>query len=119
MSKDKVFLDKNNIISWIPENQSGDTEGTKTAFDVLESLITDHNATSILVDLSKAEKPSSEQRKIMVQRIKDNYDMIKKVALFGDTPLMKVVAYFIINASELKNIRFFSSRSQALTWLKD
>jgi hypothetical protein len=118
MNKDKVFLDRNNIINWIPENPTGDIEGTILSFDVMRELLNECGPTSVLVDLSKAIRPDASQRKIMIERIKDDLGNIKKGAIFGNTPLMKAVAYFVINATGIKNIKFFDSRNQAMTWLR-
>lgn len=116
--KGTIFLEKSNTINWLAENVTGDVEGTQLAMNVIQTLITEHAPVNILVDLSKAQRPTSEQRKIIIGTIQANKDRIKKIAFFGDSPLMKAVSFFIINTSGFSPIKFFSTRHQALTWLK-
>lgn len=118
MNKDKIFVDRNNVLNWIPENPTGDTEGTILSFDVMENLLDQHGPMSIIVDLSKSLRPDSSQRHIIIGRLKEHMHQINKIALFGESPLMKAVAHFIINASGFTNIKFFQNRQQARQWLK-
>jgi hypothetical protein len=117
--KDKVFVDSDSIVNWIPENVTGDVEGTSVAVNVLSELIEEHAPSSILVDLTKAQRPNTLQRQVIINALQSNKHNIHKVALFGESPLMKAVAYFIINASNYGTIRFFSSRNKATIWLKE
>ncbi len=43
----------------------------------------------------------------------------EKLAMWGGSTVIKVVALFIITATRLKNIRYFSTEKEALSWLKD
>lgn len=115
---DKVFIDSGEILNWIPENETGDIEGTRRSVQVMEDLLEEHTKMGILVDLSKAQRPNREQREIIINAIRSHTSNINKVALFGETPLIKTVAFFIINASRFENMKFFSNRSEALAWLK-
>lgn len=117
--KDKVFVDNEGILNWIPENVTGDVEGTSLSINVLTDLLEEHAPAMILVDLSKAERPNALQRQIIINAVQSNKHNIKRVALFGETPLMKAVAFFIINASGYDCMRFFSSRNKATMWLKE
>ncbi len=116
---DKVFIDSHNFINWIVENPTGDIEGTRLAIEVMIQLLEESDPMSILVDLSKGHRPNAEQRNIVIQAIKDNFDKIKKIAIFGESPLMKAVAYFILNATGYNHIRFFSIRHLAEAWLHE
>jgi hypothetical protein len=42
----------------------------------------------------------------------------EKLVMWGGTTVIKVVALFIITATRLKNIRYFSTEKEALNWLK-
>ena len=114
---DKVFKDHQSIINWIPENETGDIEGTKQSIEVIVSLLDENDTNGILVDLSKAERPDSHQRQIIVNAVKSNISKIKRIAIFGETPLLKTIAYFIINATGYSNMKFFDTRNHALAWL--
>ncbi|OGY88728.1 MAG: hypothetical protein A2677_00150 [Candidatus Komeilibacteria bacterium RIFCSPHIGHO2_01_FULL_52_14] len=115
--KGTVFVDSNKIINWAPENPTGDVEGTKLAMEVMEGLVNEQGPSSILVDLSKSKRPNALQRQIIINTIRANIHNLKKIAFFGETPLMKAVTYFVINTVGFANIQFFSSRSEALQWL--
>lgn len=115
--KDKVFIDDRNILNWIPENDPGDAEGTKIAIDLMKELLDENAPMPIIVDLSKAKRPDKNQRQIIISGLQNNFHAISKVALFGDTPLLKTIAYFIIKTSGFENMRFFDSRNKAMSWL--
>jgi len=115
--KGKIFVDSSKIINWIPEDPTGDIEGTKLAMDVMEGLLEEQGLSSILVDLTKSRRPNPLQRQIIINALQSNSHNIKKIALFGQTALMKAVAHFVINASGYERMKFFASRSQALQWL--
>jgi hypothetical protein len=117
--KDRVFIDSDNILNWIAENPTGDVEGTTLSVDVLSNLLDEHGPISILVDLTKADRPNTLQRQIILNGIQSNRHTIKKIAIFGESPLMKAVAYFIINASGYEQMKFFTSRNKATSWLKE
>ena len=116
--KGKVFVDSAQIVNWIPEDPTGDIEGTKLAMDVLESIIEEAGPSLILVDLTKGLRPNALQRQIIINAIRRNFNNIQKVAIFGESALMKAVAFFVINASGYSNMKFFPSRSQAIQWLQ-
>lgn len=113
----KVFVDSNKIINWIPEDPTGDIEGTKLAMEVMESLTEEEGPSNILVDLSKAHRPNALQRQIIINTIQSNAHNIKNVAFFGENALMRAVAYFVINTAGYNNIRFFANRNEAIQWL--
>ena len=119
MKSDKVFIDRYRILNWIPENPSGNVEGTQRSVDLMVNLLDEHGEMNILVDLSKADRPTAEQRKVIVNALRSYLKKIKKVAIFGQTPLMKAVSYFIIHAAGYSNTRFFDSRNKAEAWLRE
>ena len=47
-----------------------------------------------------------------------DHKKIGKVALFGVSDLAKVIANFMIGITHKRDIRFFSTREDALKWLK-
>ena len=116
---DKVFVDSKGILNWIPETPYGQTEGTKGAIDMIKQLLDEHGPMRILIDLSKSERPDKHQRQIIINALRNNFHNVSKIALFGVAPVMKAVAFFIINSAGYSNLKFFSSRSQAESWLMD
>ncbi|MBI4091097.1 MAG: STAS/SEC14 domain-containing protein [Candidatus Komeilibacteria bacterium] len=116
--KGKVFVDSAQIVNWIPEDPTGDIEGTKLAMEVMEGIVEEQGPSLILVDLTKGQRPNALQRQIIINTIRSNMHSIKKIAIFGESALMKAVAFFVINTSGYSNMRFFSSRSQAIQWLQ-
>jgi len=71
---------------------------------------------NILMDMDKAGKPSPKARKSYMELSED--ERIGKVALYGIHPVAKVLASFVIGVTKKKEVRFFSSKEEALAWLK-
>jgi len=68
-----------------------------------------------LVDLNKAGKVSPGARKRQVEI--SEHEKTGKVALFGMHPVARVVASFFMGISQKKDMRFFKTKEEALTWL--
>ncbi len=73
--------------------------------------------TKLLIDLTKAGKPTAGARKIGKERLED--ERIGKVALFGVHPVSRVVASFDMGVTQKKDMRFFETQKEALAWLKE
>ncbi len=116
---DKIFMSNGTIVNWIPESMTGDEESIQKSMEVMNDLIEEHGPVTVLVDLSKAHRPNSKQREIIISALQADSHKILKIALFGETPLMKAVAYYVINTSGFSNMRFFANRSKAEQWLKE
>jgi hypothetical protein len=71
----------------------------------------------LLVDLNKAGKPTPEARRMGSKRF--DKEGTRKVAIFGMNPVARVIASFVIGISKKKDIRFFKTEEEALTWLKE
>jgi UDP-N-acetylmuramyl pentapeptide synthase len=71
---------------------------------------------AILNDLTEAGKASSRARKIFVNLIKNK--KVTKHAFWGKKTVPRVVVSFIINFAGVKNARYFSTKNEALKWLK-
>ncbi len=117
--KDRVFVDNDGILNWIPGNTTGDVEGTSLSVNVLTGLLEEHGPIAVLVDLTRAQRPNSLQRQIIINALQSNRHNIKKIALFGESPLMKAVSFFIINTSGYDAMKFFSTRNKATIWLRE
>jgi len=70
----------------------------------------------ILGDLNKAGKQSAEARKIWKELTED--DRTGKIAMCGMHPVARVLASFVMGVSRKKDMRFFKTKEEALTWLK-
>jgi hypothetical protein len=70
-----------------------------------------------LVDLNRAGQASSEMRRMGRTMMDDA--TAGKTALFGLHPVARVIASFVIGATRNKNVGFFKTRDEAVTWLKE
>ena len=70
-----------------------------------------------LVDLTRATKQPPESRRI-VQEVWNDQGR-GKVALFGLNPVARVVASFVIGSVDKKDLKFFKTKEEALSWLKE
>ena len=70
----------------------------------------------VLGDLNKAGKQSSEARKIWQEMIE--HERTGKVAMCGMHPVARVLASFVMGVTRKKDTRFFRTKEEALTWLK-
>ncbi len=71
----------------------------------------------LLIDANKAGQPSSRARKIIQEGVL-KYEKTGKVALFGANPVVRVIASFVMGVTRKKDMRFFKTKEEALTWLK-
>ena len=105
-------------MNWIAEDPTDDVEGIKLSMDIMVGLLEEHQGPiNLIVDLSKGQRPNKVQRQIIINTLQSNHHNIKKVAIFGASPLMKAVSYFVINTAGFERIKFFDSRQQAIQWL--
>jgi len=73
-----------------------------------------------LIDLTKANKVSSQARKIIAEKIYKDPDL-GKIATFGQDNVARLVNRFMIKASGLGSdrIKVFETKEQAFKWLKE
>ena len=71
----------------------------------------------VLVDLTRAGKPTAEARKIGKERLEN--ERIGKVALFGLHPVARVIASFVMGVTKKKDMQFFKTKEEALAWIKE
>ncbi|WP_321289707.1 STAS/SEC14 domain-containing protein [uncultured Sunxiuqinia sp.] len=72
---------------------------------------------NFLIDLNKSGKNTPGARKTW--KILTEHDNTEKVATFGLHPVAKVIASFVIRASSGNKMRFFSTKEEAIAWLKE
>ncbi len=82
----------------------------------LELIDTYEEKVNFLVDLNKVGQPTSDARKIF--RDMHEHEKVNKTAIFGVHPVAKIIASFVILISRKGNQRFFTSREEAIAWLK-
>ncbi len=70
----------------------------------------------MLIDTNKSGQVSSRARKIGQETLED--EKIGKVAIFGARPVARVIASFVIGVTRKKDFRFFRTKEEALSWLK-
>lgn len=72
-------------------------------------------ADRVIIDIRRSSDFSSAARKQWVDFLR-NPEIIK-TAIFGGNMFVRTLATFVIGASQMKNIRFFATEQEALTWL--
>lgn len=109
-------LGEYNIIHAIEVGVMDEQKATAIKEAYLKVLDIAKGKVNILVDLNKAKKPSAKARKILNEI--NEHERVDKVAHFGMHPVARVIASFLIGFSKKKEIRFFKTKEEALTWLK-
>ena len=71
----------------------------------------------MLVDINKAEKVSSEGRKLIQKTLQQ--EKIGKIAQFGLSPVARIITSFVMGVTKKKDIRFFKSKQEALAWFRE
>ncbi len=85
------------------------------ASEKLRSLV--NGKVNALIDLSRAGKPTPKAREIGRKRLETEY--VGKIALFGQNPVARVIASFIMGVTRKKDMRFFKNKEEALSWLNE
>lgn len=112
----RFYLGEDNIL-YVTVVGGQDEKTALTMKKAVESLMSQvEGKLNILVDNSKAGKATSEARKIFQEQM--DQKNFGKVAIFGTHPVARVLASFVIGLSRKKDVRFFSSKEDAIAWLK-
>lgn len=88
-----------------------------TDFNVFLQAATETDPVHSLADISAVENISAEARGIFIQLNRD--DRFGYLACIGDNRRFRVLAKFMENAAQRKNIRIFSLEEDALKWLDE
>ena len=72
---------------------------------------------NFMIDLNKSGKNSPGARKTW--KTLTEHDNTGKVATFGLHPVAKVIASFVMRVSGGNKMRFFSTKEEAIAWLKE
>ena len=116
VGENSLYLGEDNIVY---VTVVGEVDG-KTATEITEidnkfkSMV--EGKLNVLADLNKGGKQSVEARKIWKEMTED--DRTGKIAMYGMHPVARVLASFVMGVSRKKDMRFFKTKEEALTWLK-
>ena len=116
IGESSYYLGEDNIIHAIEVGVMDDQKAIAIKEAYLKVLDIAKGKVKILVDLNKAKKPSAKARKIL-NEVHES-ERVDKVAHFGMHPVARVLASFF-TVSKKKEIRFFSSEEEALSWLEN
>jgi len=72
---------------------------------------------NFLIDVNKAGKNSPEARSIWTKTTEN--ENTNKVAIYGLSPVARVLASFVIGVTKKKDIRFFITKEDALNWINE
>ena len=114
-STDAAIIIEGDIIRYNVVDMFG-KEKVQHLMDIGCRTINENIATLVLINISKVEKFSLEDRGSWIQFLKN--PRIKKTAVFGGDQFVKTVASFIIKASGVTNVRLLVTEEEALNWLR-
>jgi anti-anti-sigma regulatory factor len=110
-----IHIDENNSIC-IKEQSIPTVESSEEMVLELHKFIEKHGSKTALIDLSSVSTlPSSAVRKNISNMLKTSG--LQKIAIFGPSLPVRIVARFIIGATGLHNIKFFQTEENAHEWL--
>ena len=116
-AKFKVWWDEENGIlinkSW---GDFEEEDAKNQATEILRMTESKPGKILSLNDMRDAGKASSAARKIYSKLMKN--EKVAKHAFLGMRTLTKVIVSFIMKASGVNNIKFFSNEAEAVNWLK-
>jgi len=72
---------------------------------------------NFLIDVNKAGKNSPEARSIWTKTTEN--ENTNKVAIYGLSPVARVLASFVMGVTKKKDIRFFMTKEDALNWINE
>ena len=114
----KLYLGDDNIIYIDPfEGDMDEKLAIKACEAALRLMNMIEGKVNALIDLNKVGRQSTEARK----RWQDWADNEKtgKIAYVGLHPVARVLASFVMGVSRNKDMCFFKTKEEALTWLKE
>ncbi len=86
--------------------------------DAIGRAFLDHKqADRVLIDIRRSSEFSSAARKQWVEFLRN--PNIVKTAIFGGNVFVRTLATFVIGASQMKNIKFFTTEQEAIEWLRN
>jgi anti-anti-sigma regulatory factor len=112
-----VTVDKDGIVR-LQEQQKPTAESTAAMTRDFLAAAKERASTKAVVDLTAVSGvPPSGARKNIADMFKKSG--LEKIAIFGTSTPIRVVAGFIMKASGLQNVKFFHTEEEAMVWLKE
>ncbi len=105
---------ENDIIKYIISSPVDETEAKRLNKVGSEYINKKKGSIYILIDLKRSTQFSSGARKEWVKFLQN--PKINKVAIFGGNIFVRTLASFVIAASKSKNIKFFTTEKEAISW---
>jgi hypothetical protein len=114
--ENKSFLILENIVFVIAVGEQTDELAKAQKQTNLKLASRIKGKVNYLIDLNKCGKNSPEAREIWKEICEE--DNTDKVGIFGLHPVAKVLASFVTRITKKNNQQFFSTKEEALMWLK-
>lgn len=113
----RIYLREDNIISLDIAGEIDEDKAKKICAASLKFMNMVEGKVHTLVNNDKAGKQTAQARKIFSEFVKN--EKYGKCAIFGAHPVARVIASFFIGMAGIKDNRFFKSKEEALSWLKE
>lgn len=95
------------------------TPETEKFFESWQKVIEERAPVKHLLHAGEVELKHLASRWDLARRMKDNRKLIEKSAIVGVAGAKKFVAQVVVKASGRDNVRIFSTRDEALAWLRE
>ena len=117
IGKSRYYFSEDNILHATIVGEVDDSAAAGYRDAAMKFINMSAGTINVLGDITKAGKLSPEARKVF--RELTEHETTGKVAIFGLHPVARVIASFFMGTTKKKDIRFFSSREEAIAWLKE
>ncbi|MFA5033148.1 MAG: STAS/SEC14 domain-containing protein [bacterium] len=111
------FLGEDNILYITIVGEITNKQVDMTVETVTKLLGMVKKKVNVLVDINKAGKPSVKTRNLVPEF--QNNKKVGKTAIFGLTPVAKVIASFAKGTAKNGDMRFCDTKELAIAWLKE
>ena len=117
VGENRMYLGEDNIlyITLVGEMDEKMAIAFIEAVQRLENMV--DGKVNLFADINKAGKQSPVARELYRERTETS-EKLGKVAIFGLHPVARVLASFVMEISQKKDMRFFKTKEEALAWLK-
>ena len=116
VGENRLYLDEDNVLCIINVGEIDEKIAIEIKEAVLKLMNMVEGKVHTLTDLNKAGKSTSQARKVFQELAE--HEKQGKNAFYGMHPVARVLASFFMGISKKKDIRFFKTKEEALTWLK-
>jgi hypothetical protein len=117
LGESRIYLGEGNILYADIVGGLTDDMALPLKEGILRLMNMKEGRVNVLADLNRAGKPSAEVRKRGREVAED--EKTGKVAMFGMHPVARVIASFWMGMAQSEKMRFFKTRDEALSWLKE